>query len=103
MTIDKVIHKLDFSISAYQKLIDEHVSDGEVVGTGVRGTWKANTPLNKSYQDMIDAFQFAKDTMRKYQQIQEIVKVWHQDIYSKDFECMAEIAEVIEDGKIDTY
>ena len=41
------------------------------------------------------------DTMRKYQKIEQIVTVWHQDIYAKDFECMAEIAEVVEDGKED--
>ena len=38
------------------------------------------------------------DTARKYQKIEQIVGVWHQDIYAKDFECMAEIAEVVEDG-----
>lgn len=70
MTIEDSIHKLDFSIGAYQKLIDENVSNGEVVGTGVRGTWTASTPLNKVYSDMIEALQTAKDTMRKYQQLQ---------------------------------
>ena len=48
-----------------------------------------------------EALQVAIDTMRKYQKIQEIVEVWHQDIYAKDFECMAGIAEVVEDGKTD--
>ena len=43
----------------------------------------------------------AIDTMSKYQKIEQIVKVWHQDIYAKDFECMAEIAEVVEDGNDD--
>ena len=43
----------------------------------------------------------ALDTMRKYQKIEQIVKVWHQDIYAKDFECMAEVAEVIKDGNDD--
>lgn len=37
---------------------------------------------------------------RKYQKIEQIVKVWHQDIYAKDFECMAEIAEVVEDENV---
>lgn len=40
----------------------------------------------------------AINTMRKYQKIQEIIKVWHQDIDAKDFECIAEVAEVVEDG-----
>ena len=70
MTIEDCIHKLDFSIGAYQKLIDENVSNGEVVGTGVRGTWTASTPLNKVYSNMIEALQIAKDTLRKYQMMQ---------------------------------
>lgn len=43
----------------------------------------------------------ALDIIDKYQKIEQIVKVWHQDIYAKDFECMAEIAEVVEDGNDD--
>lgn len=101
MTIDDCIHKLDFSIGAYQKLIDENVSNGEVVGTGVRGTWTASTPLNKAYSDMIEALQTAKVIMRKYQKIKQIIEVWHQDIFAKDFECIAEVAEVVEDGNDD--
>lgn len=71
MMIDDCIHKLDFSIGAYQKLIDENVSNGEAVGTGVRGTWTASTSLNKAYSDMIEALQTAKDTMHKYQKIEQ--------------------------------
>jgi len=70
MTIEECIHKLDFSIGAYQKLINENVANGEVVGTGVRGTWTANTPLNKAYSDMIEALQTSKDIIRKYQKMQ---------------------------------
>lgn len=43
----------------------------------------------------------AINTMRKYQKIQEIIKAWHQDIDAKDFECIAEVAEVIENGNDD--
>ena len=74
LSIYDCIHKLDFSIGAYKKLIDENVSNGEVVGTGVRGTWTASTPLNKAYSDMIEALQTAKDTMRKYQKIVQIME-----------------------------
>lgn len=70
MTIEDCIHKLDFFIGAYQKLIDENVANGEVVGTGVRGTWTASTPLNKAYLNMIEALQIAKDTLRKHQMMQ---------------------------------
>jgi hypothetical protein len=68
MTIDEVIHKLDFSISAYQKLINENVANGEVVGTGVRGTWTASTPLNKAYSDMIEALQISRGMIENYEQ-----------------------------------
>lgn len=44
----------------------------------------------------------ALDIINKYQKIQEIIKIWHQDIYAKDFECIAEVAEVVEDGKVDS-
>lgn len=65
MTIAEVNHKLDFLISAYQKLIDEKVREGEVVGTGVKGTWTANTPLNKAYADTIEALEIAKKYLPK--------------------------------------
>lgn len=94
MSIDNCIHKLDFSIGAYQKLIDENVANGEVVGTGVRGTWTASTPLNKAYSDMIEALQTAKDTMRKYQKIEQILK----DIPYGGEATVRRIQEVIEDG-----
>ena len=48
-----------------------------------------------------EAKRVAIDIMRKYQKIEQIVKVWHQDIYAKDFECMAEIADEVEDGNDD--
>ena len=48
-----------------------------------------------------DARNIAIDTMRKYQKIKQIIEVWHQDIFAKDFECIAEVAEVVEDGNDD--
>ena len=95
MTIDDCIYKLDFSIGAYKKLIDENVSNGEVVGTGVRGTCTASTPLNKAYSDMIEALQTAKDTMRKYQKIEDIY--YHQRGEALENSLRA----VIEDGNVD--
>lgn len=99
ISIDDCIHKLDFSIGAYQKLIDENVANGEVVGTGVRGTWTSSTPLNKAYSDMIEALQTAKDTMRKYQKIQQIVKEWEFG-HESMVDSMEKISEVLEDGKV---
>ena len=57
---------------------------------------------NRVDYDDLDAIEVAVDLIQKYQKIEQIVKVWHQDIYAKDFECMAEIAEVVEDGNDDT-
>lgn len=93
MTIDDCIHKLDFSIGAYQKLIDENVSNGEVVGTGVRGAWTTNTPLNKAYSDMIEALRTAKDTMRKYQKIEQIL----DDNDLEAWEVLEKVKEVVKD------
>lgn len=47
------------------------------------------------------AYDMAIDTMRKYEKIEQIIEVWHQDIFAKDFECIAEVAEVVENGKND--
>lgn len=60
-----------------------------------------DTVIGKEKQKEYDAHDSAVIILRKYQKIEKIVKVWHQDIYVKDFECIAEVAEVVEDGKID--
>jgi len=106
MTIEDCLHKLDFSIGAYQKLIDENVDNGKIVGTGVRGTWTASTPLNKAYSDMIEALQIAKETMCKYQKIKNIICKWEDGIYDDEGLCHTEVLEKISDevngdGKID--
>ena len=51
MTHEEVVKKLDFLIRSYQNLIDNQVSEGEIVGPGVKGTWKADAPIIKSYQN----------------------------------------------------
>ena len=55
MTVDEANHKMDFLKKAYQKLIDENVDSGKLVGDGVMGEWKAETPLDEAYKDMIEA------------------------------------------------
>lgn len=96
MSIEDCIHKLDFSIKGYQKLIDEHVSDGQVVGTGVRGEWSANTPLNEAYQSHIDAYKMAKDIVRKYQKIQELFDRYDKGELTHDMFGLF-VGEVLED------
>lgn len=59
MELDEAKHKLDYMKKAYQKLIDEKVDSGQLVGDGVRGEWKAETPLDEAYKSMIDALEIA--------------------------------------------
>ena len=59
MTNEEAIHKLEYSKMAYHKLIDEGVDNGRFVGDGVEGEWKSDTPLNKAYNDMIEALDLA--------------------------------------------
>lgn len=48
-----------------------------------------------------NAIETALDTIHKYQKIQEIVKAWKADVDIDSYDCMADIEEVLEDGKID--
>ena len=50
---------MHFLKKAYQKLIDEKVDSGKLVGDGVRGEWKAETPLDEVYKDMIESLDIA--------------------------------------------
>ena len=66
MTYEEATKKLDFLIRSYQNLIDNQVSEGEIVGPGVKGTWKADTPIIESYQNMIEALMLAKLVIKQY-------------------------------------
>lgn len=44
-----------------------------------------------------ESVDLAIQTIRKYQKIEQIVNKWHQDPEVKDFDCMAEVADVFED------
>lgn len=65
MTRERAIQKIDFSIKAYQNLIDQNVSSGEVLGDGVKGSWESDKAPIQSYQDMIDALKMAKDALQE--------------------------------------
>ena len=66
MNLADVIHKLEFSINAYQNLLDTNVQEGFIIGKCDIGTWHANTPLNKAYSDMIEALQISKKIVEQY-------------------------------------
>lgn len=61
----------------------------------------SDTFTKRSQGDWQNSLDLAIDTIRKYQKIEEIVNNWHHDIEAKDFECMAEIADVVEDSNDD--
>lgn len=65
MTKERAIHKIEFSIKAYQNLIDQDVCSGEVLGDGVKGSWKSDKAPIQEYQDMIDALKMAKDALQE--------------------------------------
>ena len=69
MTHEEVVKKSDFLIRSYQNLIDNQVSEGEIVGPGVKGTWKADAPIIESYQNMIEALTLAKLAIKQYQML----------------------------------
>lgn len=65
MTKERAIQKIEFSIKAYQNLIDQNVSEGEVLGNGVQGKWQSDKAPIKSYQEMIDALTMAKEALQE--------------------------------------
>ena len=60
-----------------------------------------DTVIGEEKQKEYDAHDSAVIILRKYQKIQKIINTWHHDIEAKDFECMAEIADVVEDRNDD--
>lgn len=74
MTREEAKHKLDFMKKAYQKLIDEKVDSGKLVGDGVRGEWKAEAPLDEAYKDMIEALDMAIKALEAYRAHEEFME-----------------------------
>lgn len=65
--------------------------------------YKNNAEYESTHGNLQGCLEFRQlaEWLRKYQKIEQIIEVWHQDIDAKDFECIAEVAEVVEDGKRD--
>ena len=66
MSDKEAIKKLEFMRDAYQKLIDENIDEGRVVGTDITGTWKAETPLNDAYRLQIEALEMAINALKEH-------------------------------------
>ena len=65
MTREEAIRKLEYSKKAYQRLIDEKVDSGKLVGKDGKGEWKADTPLDEAYKSMIDALETAIKALKQ--------------------------------------
>lgn len=65
MTKERAIHKIEFSIKAYQNLIDQNVNEGTVLGDGVQGEWQSDKAPIEEYQAMIDALTMAKEALQE--------------------------------------
>ena len=75
MTREKAIHKMKFSKDAYQKLIDEEVDKGILIGTGIKGEWEADAPLTEEYVAMRDSCDMAARSLEAWEKVrQEIIK-----------------------------
>ena len=65
MEIKDAIHKMHFMKQGYQRLLEERVKDGSVLGYGIKGYWEASTPMTEIYQAHIDACDLAITALKK--------------------------------------
>ncbi|WP_034452476.1 hypothetical protein [Butyrivibrio sp. AE2032] len=90
MSIEEVIKELNWEIKVHSRVIKEEANNVDV-----ESDWM------KHWESVIEAFNIAINTMRKYQKIKEIIVDWESD--GGAFE-MSEpywlrlIREVVEDG-----
>jgi hypothetical protein len=71
MEIKDAIHTLTFMRNGYQKLLDEGCDRGRVVGNGVEGYWKSDTPLRLVYQKHVDACDMAIESLEMLEEIEK--------------------------------
>ena len=80
MKIEEAISKMKYMRDAYQTLIDQNCTEGNVVGTNVTGTWKSNTPLTEVYQNHINACSMAiealeKQIPKKFKMVDDVIPI----------------------------
>lgn len=68
MTIKDAIHKMEFMKNGYRKLLQQGVVEGKVLGEGIAGHWKSNTPMSEIYQAHIDACDMAIMALQKLEE-----------------------------------
>lgn len=98
MTRERAIHKIDFSIKAYQNLIDQNVCSGAVYGDGVKGSWESDKAPIQEYQDMIDALKMAKDALQEKPHCIATVKLNEEKMREYCHEAAQELFERINEA-----
>lgn len=101
MTVQEAKHKLDFMKKAYQKLIDEKVDSGKLVGDGVRGEWRAETSLDEAYESMIEALDMAIKALEQ-QPCEDCISreavekiTWEEPSYADGLNVLTEVRDKI--------
>lgn len=86
MTIDTIIKDCEQSIKQSELFIKAHQANMEIGEI-------------KEYQYYIERDKLTIDTMRKYQQIEQIYKEWFSDVEHTSAEAYRRIGKVIKDGE----
>ena len=81
MTIDKI----EFAINSI-KIVLKHTEKGY---------------YPEQFKTHEECLKEVLDIARKYQHITKIVEAWEADVDIDSYDCMSDIREVVEDGKID--